>query len=67
MNIVYTTNELFVAKVAASICSVFENNKEMKVIRVFIVGQGISQNSKNKFVSMAKEYNRTIEIIPLNS
>ena len=39
----------------------------MKVIRVFIVGQGISQNSKNKFVSMAKEYNRTIEIIPLNS
>lgn len=67
MNIVYTTNELFVAKVAASICSVFENNKEMKAIRVFIVGQGISQNSKNKFVSMAKEYNRTIEIIPLNS
>lgn len=67
MNIVYTTNELFVAKVAASICSVFENNKEMKVIRVFIVGQGISQNSKNKFMSMAKEYNRTIEIIPLNS
>ena len=30
MNILYTTNDKFVAKVAASICSVFENNKQEK-------------------------------------
>ena len=54
---VYTTNEAFVAKVAASICSVFENNKEIDEIRVFIVGQGISKESKNKFLELADKYN----------
>ena len=67
LNIVYTTNEAFVAKVAASICSVFENNKEIDEIRVFIVGQGISKESKNKFLELADKYNRIIEIIPLQS
>lgn len=67
MNIVYTTNEAFVAKVAASICSVFENNKQMDEIRIFIVGQEISAESKRKFLEMAGKYKRKIDIIPLQS
>ena len=37
MNIVYTTNDLFCAKVGASICSIFENNKSADDITIFII------------------------------
>ena len=67
MNIVYTTNEAFVAKVAASICSIFENNKTQDDIRIFIVGQGISEESKKRLLEMGDTYSRTVTIIPLQS
>lgn len=65
MNIVYTTNEAFVAKVAAGICSVFENNKDMSEIRIFIIGQELSEDSKIKFNTIAEKYKRIITIVPL--
>ena len=48
MNIVYTTDEAFTDKVAAGICSVFENNKEMEQINVYIVGQNLSGKNCRK-------------------
>ena len=49
MNILYTTNDQFVGKVGAGICSVFENNKELDQIHVFIAGQGITKENCEKF------------------
>ena len=65
MNIVYTTDEAFTAKVAAGICSVFENNKEMEQINVYIVGQNLSETSCKRFEKIAEKYKRNIFIIPL--
>lgn len=65
MNIVYTTNEAFVAKVAAGICSVFENNKDMEEIQIFIIGQDLSEDSIEKFYIIAEQYKRIVTIIPL--
>lgn len=57
MNIVYTTDEAFTAKVAAGICSVFENNKEMEQINVYIVGQNLSETSCKRFEKLQKNIN----------
>ena len=53
MNILYTTNDQFVGKVGAGICSVFENNKELDQIHVFIAGQGIAKENCEKFQRLA--------------
>lgn len=65
MNILYTTNDKFVAKVAASICSVFENNKQEKDICIYIIGQGISKENIHRFDKLQSKYNRRIEILEM--
>ena len=37
LNILYTANDPFAAKVAAAICSIFENNKHVKELTVYIL------------------------------
>ena len=49
MNILYTTNDGFVGKVATGICSVFENNMDLPELTVYIIGQEISEKNKKKF------------------
>lgn len=65
MNILYTTNSKFVGKVAASMCSVFENNKDMEQIVVYIVGQNLSEDECEKFNYLGEKYHRGIVIIEL--
>lgn len=65
MNVLYTTNDRFVDKVAAGICSVFENNREVRDLTVYIIGQNISEKNQAGFRKMEKRYNRRICLIPL--
>lgn len=65
MNILYTTNEAFTGKVATGICSVFENNKDMEQLVVYIIGQGLSEESVCKYRKIEKKYKRKIEIIQI--
>jgi len=66
MNIAYTTNELFAAKVAASICSVFENNKGMDEIIIYIIGEGLSDKTIENYDKLSRKYKRDIRIIQLD-
>ena len=66
MNIAYTTNELFAAKVAASICSVFENNKGMEEIIIYIIGEGLSDKTIENYDKLSRKYKRDIRIIQLD-
>ena len=65
MNILYTTNDQFVGKVGAGICSVFENNKDMEQIHIFIAGRGITKENCEKFQRLADNYQREITILEL--
>lgn len=67
MNILYTANDLFVEKVATSMCSVFENNKEIKDICVYFIGQGISEENKEKLRQLSSNYKREIKLINLEN
>lgn len=67
MNILYTLNDKFVPQVAAGICSVCENNKNMKEITFYIISCGITNENKEKLNLLVKKYKRKIEIIELTN
>lgn len=62
MNILYTLNDKFIPQVAASICSVCENNKHLDKINFFIISNGITDINKAKLTEFIKGYNRKITI-----
>ena len=67
MNILYTTNDGFVGKVATGICSVFENNMDLPELTVYIIGQEISEKNKKKFRQLSQMYGRDISVIDLGN
>ncbi len=67
MNVLYTTNDIFCAKVGTGICSIFENNSDLADITVYIIGQEISDSNQERFQRLADCYNRTIELIDLGN
>ena len=58
MNILYTANDPFAAKVAAGICSIFENNKHVKELTVYILTDHMNTENKKNFQKLEKEYKR---------
>lgn len=62
MNILYTLNDKFVPQVAAGICSVCENNKDIDNITFYLISKEISDENKKKFVEFGKKYNREVII-----
>ncbi|MBR1390106.1 MAG: glycosyltransferase family 8 protein [Lachnospiraceae bacterium] len=65
MNLFYTTNDLYCAKVAASICSVYSNNRGMETLEIYIIGQDLSQKNQARFQALAKSFKRRIHLIDL--
>lgn len=63
MDILYTANDAFAAKVAAGICSIFENNKSVGEITVYILTDHMNQENRSRFQKMEKTYERNIQII----
>jgi lipopolysaccharide biosynthesis glycosyltransferase len=46
-----------------SIISLFENNKGLKDLKVYFLGENISQQNKNELKKIGDKYNRKIEVI----
>lgn len=63
MDILYTANEAFAAKVAAGICSVFENNQKTQNLTIYLLTDHMSQKSLEKFHLMGEKYGRKIQVI----
>ena len=67
MNILYTLNDKFVPQVAASICSICENNKSFNEIHFFLISNGITNENKSKLKDFIEKYNRKLTIKELNN
>jgi lipopolysaccharide biosynthesis glycosyltransferase len=65
MNIAYHSTELFARVTATSIVSIFENNKEIDTINVYLIENGFTNKTKLDFVNLANKYGRNIFFIPL--
>ena len=62
MNILYTLNDKFVPQVAAGICSVCENNKDIDNITFYLISKEITDENKKKLIEFGKIYNREVII-----
>lgn len=63
MNIVYSSSDSYAELCGISIVSLFENNKDVDVIDVYIIDNGISQENKNKLEATVKKYSRYINFV----
>ena len=60
MNILYASDNNFASIMGISILSLFENNKEIKNIQVYIINDEISDENMEKIESIFKQYNRPL-------
>lgn len=60
MNIVYITDNNFAQHTGISMLSLFENNKDIKDINVFIADNGIDSKNKKYLAEIAQRYSRNI-------
>ncbi len=65
MVVVYNSDERFAGIFATSVLSLFENNKDAEEITVYLIENGVSEESKAKFQQIARSYGRTIITLPM--
>ena len=59
MNILFTLNNAFVPQVATCMCSIFENNKSMDEINIYLLNTDISEANKSKLQEFTNLYGRS--------
>lgn len=65
VNVAYCSSDLFSEVCAVAIASLFENNKHLSEINVFLIEDHISKKNKARMLEMAKSYGRNIHFISL--
>ena len=60
LDVLYQINDKYAPYCGVSMTSLFENNKHMEEIRVFILGEKLSSSSESKFRLLAAKYKRSI-------
>lgn len=65
MNIVYHASDSFAKVTGTSIVSIFENNKDIDKINVYVIEKNFTEDNKKKMEQLADKYNRKIIFIPM--
>ncbi len=65
MNVAYHLTDNYAKISGTSIVSLFENNKDVDEINVYLIENGFTQKTKDKFTELADKYGRKIFFIPL--
>lgn len=63
-HIVYASDDHFAEILGVSLVSLFENSKDMNEINVYILDSGITEENKQKLLSVCKTYKRNSIFIP---
>lgn len=63
MKVMYTCDNNYVWLMGISTISLFENNKGIKELKVFLLGENISNENKEELKKIGQKYNREVEII----
>lgn len=63
MNVMYTCDNNYVWLMGISTISLFENNKSLQNLKVYLLGENISQENKNELAKIGKQYDREIDVI----
>ena len=65
MNIIYASDDKYSELAGISILSLFENNKNIEKIKIYILDNGISLDNKIKIENIANTYSRNISFIDM--
>lgn len=65
MNIVYHCTDNYAFITGTSITSIFENNKDIDEINIYIIENGFHEETKKKYERIAEKYGRKIFFIPM--
>lgn len=65
VNVVYCSSDLFAEVCAVAMVSLFENNRHLKEIHVYVVDDHIQKRSRDRMLQMAEQYGRKVHFIPL--
>lgn len=65
MIVAYNCDENFASIFATSVISLFENNKDVDDITVYLIEDEVSAESKSRFQDIAKTYRRNIITLPM--
>lgn len=65
MNVSYSFNDAYAQHAGLSIFSLFENNRDVDEITVYIIDNQISEDNKNKIETIASQYDRNIIYLDL--
>lgn len=63
MNVLYTCDNNYIWIMGISAISLFENSKNIGELTVYLLGENISQESKNILLNIGEKYGRNITII----
>jgi len=63
MNVLYTCDNNYLWLMGISALSLFENNKNIKELQVFLLGANISPDNKTILKEISEKYNRVLNII----
>lgn len=63
MNVVYSSSDSYAEICGISITSLFENNKDVEDITVFVIDNNISDLNKTRLLNTAKRYNRKLVFV----
>jgi lipopolysaccharide biosynthesis glycosyltransferase len=64
INVVYSSSDAYAQCTGISVLSLFENNKDIDELNLYIIDTDISYENKEKIGSIAKLYNRNVKFIP---
>ena len=65
LNIVNHSSDLFAPVLATSMASIFESNKGMDEIHIYVFENPLSDENKKKLTSLAESYGRNVHFIKM--
>ena len=65
MHLLFATNDAYVPHVATTLCSIFENNKDMQFV-VHVMATDISDDNRRKLQLFVESYHQTLDIKLIN-
>lgn len=63
MKVMYTCDNNYVWLMGISTISLFENNKEIEDLKVYLLGENISEENKSELKKIGEAYGREVEVI----
>lgn len=63
LNVLYQSDNNYAPQTGISILSLFENNKDIERINIFILDDNIDDDNKSKIFTLGEKYDRNIEFI----